>query len=242
MHKYPIVILPGWLLGSRRFQLLKEKFELLGFKAFILDFPGFEDSPPLTEVLNLNSYVRHLHKFLRLHQIDKTILVCHSFGGRVALKFASQEPKKVVALILSGTPGYPEVTQLRMLITVILSKIGKIVSFLPPFIFVRRKLKSIFYRLTKSTDYGATNGLLRESFKKIVKEQLITYMDKIRVPTLLVWGEADKLVPLKIAQKMQKTIHNAQLLVVSGKGHMFTYREPEIIVEKTIEFLKTLTN
>lgn len=240
MKKYPVVILPGWLLGAYRFTGLSQEFEKQGFRTYIVDFPGFAEGVRLTSALNLTDYVRHLQKFLRQHQIQKAIFIGHSFGGRVALKFLSQEPKKAVALVLSGTPGLPGITKFRFYLTLFLAKAGKIVSLIPPFIFFRRHLRNLFQKLTRAHDYYRSDGLLRETFKNIVSEQLVEYMEKLRVPTLLLWGETDKLVSVKIAREMQKFILKSELIIVPKLGHMFTYREPKVFVEYVIKYLKSL--
>lgn len=240
MKKYPVVILPGWLLGVSRFKPLAHEFEAVGFKTFIVDFPGFEEGIRLKSALNLTDYVKHLQKFLRVNKIEKAIFVSHSFGGRVALKYLSQEPKKAYALILSGTPGFPGITKLRFYIMVALAKIGKIVSFIPPLIFFRGFLSQIFQKVTRAHDYYRSDGNLRETFKNIVREQLVEYMKKLRVPTLLLWGATDRLVSIKIAKKMQKLILKSELTVVPKLGHMFIYREPKVFVRETMKFLTSI--
>ncbi len=107
MNSYPIVILPGWLLGSDRFKPLSLVFQTLGFDTFTVDFPGFAQGEPLVKVFTLTDYVKYVQKYLKQNHIDKAIFICHSFGGRVALKLLSQEPQKAVCMIISGTPGFP---------------------------------------------------------------------------------------------------------------------------------------
>lgn len=239
MKQYPIVILPGWLLGAKRFQPLAKEYQKVGFKTYVVDFPGFEDVPPLTKVLNLTDYVKYLQKYLKQHRIAKAIFVCHSFGGRVALKLLNQKPDLAIALIISGTPGYPTTSHMRYYLTVTVAKIGKLFLFLMPIPFIRRKITSLFRRLSGSTDYGNTTGFLRETFLNVVREQLVDYMHHVKIPTLLVWGSRDRLVPVNIARKMEKAIRGAQLIIIPDKGHMFTYREPKLMVEATDSFLKS---
>ncbi len=239
MKKYPVVILPGWLLGSKRFLGLAQEFEKQGYKTYIVDFPGFEDEVRLSSALNLTDYVKYLQQFLRRQNITRAVFIGHSFGGRVALKMLSQEPKKASALILSGTPGLPGITKFRFYVTVALVKAGKLVSFIPPFIFFRKLLREFFKKITRAHDYYRSDGLLRETFKNIVKEQLVEYMKKLRVPTLLLWGESDRLVSVKIARKMQRLILKSQLVVVPKMGHMFTYREPKVFVGYALKYLES---
>lgn len=240
MEKFPIVILPGWQLVPARYDGLAREFEKAGYKSYVVDFPGFGEGRQLTRAFNLTEYVKYLQKYLRLNKINKAILVCHSFGGRVALKFISQEPKRAAALVISGTPGFPGITKLRFYATVWLTKFGKLVSFIPPFLFFRGMLKKFFYRFIRANDYLQSQGFMRDTFKNIIKEQLIEYMEKIRVPTMLLWAGRDRLVPATIARRMQNTILNSRLVVVPGVGHIFVYREPAKFSREVIKFIKDI--
>lgn len=240
MTRYPIVILPGWLLSSDKYRKLAELLEKDGHETFIVDFPGFLKGVPLTKVLELSDYVKYLDKFLKYHHISKAIFLCHSFGGRVALKFISQEPKKAAAIILSGTPGFPGIKQWQKKLFLIISKIGNAIMKVPPLFLLRPLLRKILYRSTGSSDYQKLQGLLKKTFEKIVDESLAEYMRKIRVPTLLLWGKNDKLVPVRIAEKMHKTIRDSRLVIVENQGHMFTYRESELVKNHVVKFLENI--
>lgn len=237
--QFPVVILPGWLIPAGEYHGLELELTKADFTAYVAEFPGFK-SRSLKEVLNLTDYVRYLHKFLKQKKLSRVIFIAHSFGGRVALKLVSQNPKIAKALILSGTPGFPEVGNWRRILTKFITIIGKPITYIPPFIFFRGKLRRIFYRLNRSADYLKVTGELKKTFQNIIREQLINYMQKIRVPTLLLWGEKDRLVSVRTARKMQQMIFNSQLEIIPDMGHMFVYRNPEIVVKKLVNFLKSI--
>lgn len=239
MEKYPIIILPGWRLRSARFKPLSDAFEKAGYITYTIDFPGFEQGEVLIRAWNLTDYVKFVQKYLRQHNITKAIFVCHSFGGRVALKLLSQEPQKARALVISGTPGF-RTFSLRNLLASFLAKIGKILIFLPPFFLFRNQLGKVLYRISGSYDYYQTTGFLRETFKNIVKERLDGYMAKIRVPTLLIWGEKDKLAGLKIAKRMKNLLRGSQLETIPDASHNFLYKQPDVFVDKVVNFLNKL--
>lgn len=240
MQKYPIVILPGWLLGSDRFKPLAKLFQNRGYETFTVDFPGFSLKFPMTAVYTLTDYVKFVQKYLKQQRIQKAIFICHSFGGRVALKLLSQEPQKAACLIISGTPGFPSRSKFARLMIHLVGIIGKILVHIPPFIFFRGKIRKIFYRLTGSMDYYYTDGLLKETFIRITSEPLIKYMEKIRLPTLLLWGSQDKLVPVSIAKHMQQNIKNSELIIVKDHGHNFVYKEAEEYVKHAVNYLNKL--
>lgn len=231
--------MPGWRLGSARFTPLAEVFKQHGYPTFALDFPGFEQAEKLTKPLFLKDYVKFLDKFLHQKRITRAIFICHSFGGRVALKFLSQEPQRAHALIISGSPGF-RVIKLRSLVATIITPVGKLISFIPPFIFFRKSLAQLIYRFSGTYDYYKTDGILRETFKNIIKEKLVDYMKKIRIPTLLVWGGADRIVPVSVAHEMQSTIRSSKIVTIAGEGHNFIYKQPKQFALPVLEFLKTL--
>ena len=86
-------------------------------------------------------------------------------------------------------------------------------------------------------DYYHTSGFLRTTFKNIVDESLVEYMRKIRLPTILIWGEKDKLVPLRIARRMKRTITGAEMVVMKTQGHMCVYKDPQVFVQLVGDFL-----
>jgi len=235
----PVVILPGWLLSPKNYVALESELKRYGFNVYTVDFPGFKNRN-LSRVLNLTDYVKFLNKFLKQKKLTRVIFIAHSFGGRVALKLLSQNSKLAVALIISGTPGFPETAMWRLKLTQFLVKIGKLLSFLPPFIFFRKKIRQLFYRLNRNQDYLKATGKLKSTFENIIQEQLLDYMNKIRVPTLLLWGEKDRLVSVKTARKMQQFIKNSKMVVLPDLGHMLIYKQAEIATAQIKKFLETI--
>lgn len=239
MNSLPIVVLPGWLLPADKFIPLTRVFQKKGYSTHVISFPGFPGGEVLSHNYTLTDYVKFVERFLRQKKITQAIFVCHSFGGRVALKLLSQDPKRAKALVLSGTPGYRNRGP-RVLLTQVVSVLGKILIYIPPFIFFRTPIQKLLYRMAGNMDYFNTTGLLRKTFKSIVHEKLVDYMKKIRIPTLLLWGESDGIVTIRVAKKMQKTIKNSQLVIVRGEKHNMIYKSPEKFSQEVLSFLDTL--
>ncbi|EKD28362.1 MAG: putative hydrolases or acyltransferases (Alpha/beta hydrolase superfamily) [uncultured bacterium] len=242
MRNVPIIILPGWLTSTNKYQPLAHLLAKRGFPAYQVSFPEFESDEPITEALHLTDYVKVLQKFLKQKHIDKAVFLGHSFGGRVALKYLSQEPKKALALVLSGTPGFSNISKLRFYLMFSIAKLGKYITYIPPWLFFRKSLKKLFYKLVRAYDYYRADGFLKQTLKNIIDETLDDYMGKIRLPTLLLWGEKDSLVPVRIAKRMQKKIKNSKLVIVEGAKHNFIYQAPEIATQQLTEFIKGLEN
>jgi pimeloyl-ACP methyl ester carboxylesterase len=89
-----------------------------------------------------------------------------------------------------------------------------------------------------SDDYKQASEIMRGTLKRAVNENLRRDLKKIKVETLLIWGEKDTVVPVKAAIGMQKLIPNAGLVMLEGVGH-FPYLEDahsfDIIIKNYLE-------
>ncbi|MCI0351940.1 MAG: alpha/beta hydrolase, partial [Acidobacteriales bacterium] len=70
-----------------------------------------------------------------------------------------------------------------------------------------------------SPDYKAAQGVMRETFVKVVNEDLLPYAGRVKPSTLLLWGDQDDDAPLWQGQLLEKTIPDAGLVVFEGAGH-----------------------
>jgi pimeloyl-ACP methyl ester carboxylesterase len=77
------------------------------------------------------------------------------------------------------------------------------------------------YRAVASPDYSNA-GPLRETFVKLVNEDLTPILPQVTAPTLLVWGADDTETPLSSARVMERLIPQARLVVFQNAGH-FSY-------------------
>lgn len=90
-----------------------------------------------------------------------------------------------------------------------------------------------------SSDYKAIQSdVIRETFKKVISLDLTENLEKIKNPTLLIWGENDTDTPLYMAKIMEKKIKDSGLVVLNNAGH-FSYldksMEYNIIVENFLD-------
>ena len=224
-----LIILHGWQSSKEKWQKVKENIEDEGIEVVIPDLPGFKPETELPKPWSLDDYVEWLNNFSQGR--EKFFLLGHSFGGRIAIKFASKYPQKLYGLILVSAAGIKKEKPA-------ISKIAPILrnfSFLPGYNFFRR----FFYcYILRKTDYLETSGALKETIKNILEEDLIPFLKEIRVPVLIIWGEKDKITPLSDAYLMRKEIKFSQLEILNGIGHTPHLENPELLAEKIKEFIK----
>ncbi len=240
MKQHPIVILHGWGLSSDRFAGLIGELKKQHFQVYAPDFPGFGTSHPPDRPWYLTNYVNFLHEYLKKQKITKPIFIGHSFGGRVALKYQAWYPNTIQALVLTGTPGFTPIPKKKLMLFVALAKMGKLVFSLPLLAFFQERVRRWYYYVVGARDYFRATGVMRQTFKNIVPEELVTSMEKIRVPTVLIWGEKDIITPLSIAARMKDIIPNTQLIVLPQGDHGVAYKNPRAFTAALLPWLATL--
>jgi len=78
---------------------------------------------------------------------------------------------------------------------------------------------------------------MKETFKRIIEEDLVDYLPSIKSRTLIVWGENDKLTPLSIARLLKEKIADSELVIIPGFGHNLHLETPEKLSETILKFL-----
>lgn len=208
----PIIFLHGWKSESKH---LKPIYENL--KNFIaIDLPGFGKSDlPLT-VWSTDEYAEFLKSFLEKLEIKNPILVGHSFGGAVIIKYLANggSAKKIILIASAGI----RKKNAKIYFYNAVAKIFKLPFYLPGLNLIEKKIRRAFYEVIDSTDYIEA-GVLTESYKKIIRDDLGKEMKKINTPTTLIWGEDDKATPLANARKMNELINGSKLEVIKNAGH-----------------------
>lgn len=238
--KETIVILHGWGLSGKKFLPLVKLLKNLGYTVFAPDLPGFGDSIMPTTPLHLVDYAQYLDEYLKDNKIKQAILVGHSFGGRVALLFQKLYPGRVKAIILSGTPGFSPINKRKLAFFIFLSKVGGAAFSLPILRLFKDWMRLKYYYAVGARDFYRAQGVMRETFKNIVREELIDSMRLVNIPCLLIWGQDDKICPVEIARKMKTVIPSAQLIEIPETDHAVPFKNPQLFVSHLNTFIKSL--
>lgn len=233
-----ILILHGWESFAKRWAQVKEILARQGIEVFVPDLPGFGENPPPKESWSVDDYVEWVKNFTQ--GFTPFFLLGHSFGGRLAIKFAAKYPGKISGLILVSSAGIKESkSQLERLTFLTGVEIFNSIFGLPILNKFKPFLRKIFYRyILKKTDYLETKGAMKETFKKIVGEDLTPYLSQIKTPTLIIWGMQDKITPLKDAYLIKENIKNSKLKILENVGHTPHLETPGKLVEIILNFLK----
>ena len=234
----PLLILHGWGGSSDSWIKTQEILAKNGFKVITPDLPGFGKSiTPLKpwEVRDYSNFISSLTKELNLSTL---FLLGHSFGGRIAVKFTLAFPEKVRKLILCDASGIKGRTGVKTWFIYKVAKIGN--AILSPKILARFKdrTRNLFYIFIRHHDYVKADGTMKETLKKVCQEDLLPLLSEIKTKTLIVWGDKDRMVPLKFAHIFKKSIENSELIILPKIGHSPHLETPGTLAEIILSFLK----
>lgn len=220
----PILMLHGWGANVELVWPLAEKLIPLGYQVYALDLPGFGESPHPPQAWSVHDYVKLVIAYLDFHGLERVHLFGHSFGGRLGLVLGAEYPERILKMTLADSAGVRGKSSasgqfrlksyrlaLNTLKTIGLSQQAE-------------KLRVWYSERYGSADYKTAQGVMRETFVKVVNEDLLPYAARVKVSTLLFWGDQDEDTPLWQGQLLEQTIPDAGLVVWEGAGH-YSYLE-----------------
>lgn len=230
--KSAILILHGWGSSSKNWGRVKEILESRGYKVFIPDLPGFGEAPRPQQPWAIDDYVEWLGKFSEKENISRFFLLGHSFGGAVAVKFSLKYPQKIEKLFLVASSGIRQKTLKKRLLKTAAALFKKL--SLGPFYSLARRA---FYKFIVRSDYPYAQGVMKETFLKVISEDISSYFNRISIPTIIIWGEKDNVVPISNGYFMNREIKNSKLVIIPGADHDLERDVPEILSQKISESL-----
>lgn len=235
---YPLLILHGWGSNSFRWQKVKELLEEKGIEALILDLPGFGAAPSPDQPWSRADYLSWILQKVKQKNWKRFNLLGHSFGGGLAVKIAAENPILVGKLILVA-PAVIRRKNIKTYLFYWLAFLGKKIFSLPGLKMIAPLAEKLIYKLAGTRDYYVADKMMKETMKKIDKEEnLESFLEKIKVSTLILWGEKDDILPLKDAYYLKEKIRNSELKTIPKIKHSPHREAPEELAQAIISFLK----
>lgn len=235
----PVVMLHGWGANVDLLRPLAARLAPLGYTVHLLDLPGFGQSAPPPHAWTVHDYKAFVLAYLDALGLERVYLFGHSFGGRLGLLLGADHAERFFKMVLADSAGVRPKTPLptRLRLTAYkttretLRKIGMGA--------LADKLSAWYSARYGSSDYKEASGVMRETFVKVVNEDLLPYAARVKLSTLLLWGDRDEDTPLWQGRLLEKTIPDAGLVVFEGAGH-YSYLDKLADATRVIDyFFKT---
>lgn len=234
MKKSPdhIVVLHGWTISpevTRKWQPFLALLQKAGLAVHFWPLPGL--TVDATESFTLDRYVSWLDT--QTQKLPPFILLGHSFGGQLAIRFAARNPERVQKLILVDSSGIID----RALPKVVKRAVFRSVAAVGKQLFPSETLKKLLYRFAREKDYVQANPYQQATMRSILADEIVTDLPRVTAPTLVVWGEHDTTTPVKHALQIANGIPDAQLTLISGARHSPVYTHPEEVMKAVSAFI-----
>lgn len=232
----PLVVIHGGGDGARAW--MKNIAELSeNYTVYVPDLPGYGHSQPIDGDYYIPEMVEFVDEFTRTLGLKSFHLMGHSLGGGVALNYALKFPHKIMKLVLVSSMclGREIALWVRVLsVPAICRAIGKTV------IAVLKAVKWVADLILAPVEFMNPMSATRINLGSrltTLKEQATVFADRLSeivVPTLVVWGAKDPIVPVSQAYTAAALIPNCQVKVFEGCGH-------SVYKQKVKEFSHLLT-
>lgn len=228
-------------------------------KLYLIDLKGFGDSPkPIDRNYSINDHAELIHKFIVRHDLRDVTLMGHSFGGAVTLfttlRLLREDRHRLASLVLINSVAYPQKlpTFMRLLRTPLIGRLGLLL--IPGSRNTKRVLRLGYYDRRKITDdlisvyskpLGSAGGkhALIQTARQILPANLdatsLGY-ETISVPTLILLGMNDRIVPHDVGLRLSRAIKGARLEIIERCGHNLPEECPEEAGKVISQFLEGL--
>lgn len=232
----------GWTDG------LKKDYRVLRF-----DLPAYGlTGPNANNQYSLNYYADFLKQFLDKLGVKRCVLGGNSLGGGVAWTFALKYPERVSKLILVDAVGYPMQSQ-SVPIAFQLARIGWLKSVftkITPRAIIESSLKNVY-----ADDAKVTPELVQQYWDMALREgnrlAFVSRLNgevkpdsnwqkikKLPMPTLILWGAHDRLIPLSVGERFHEDLANDTLIIYKNAGHVPMEEIPAETLRDVLFFLR----
>jgi pimeloyl-ACP methyl ester carboxylesterase len=250
----PVVLLHG--LGANKLSWLP----LLGplaerYRVIAVDLPGHGESSRRRGDYTPAYFVAVVRRLLDRLALRRVALVGNSMGGRIALEVAATMPERVAALVLLGPAlaGLP-FPFIAKFLHVVPTEIGAVPLPMRRRM-VARTIRSLFAvpeRLPENAYQAGADEFIRvyrsgrartallSSVRGLVRDRPGAFWERVRenrAPTLVVWGEEDGLVPVRLGRRLAEEMPECRLEVLPGVGHVPQFEVPEVTADLVRDFL-----
>jgi pimeloyl-ACP methyl ester carboxylesterase len=205
------------------------------FRVIVPYHPGFGESGDDPTFTDMHDYVMHYLGLFEALKLDTFHLVGLSFGGWLAAKFASEHGHRVKKLALIAPAGMidPKYPPLDILSVPGEQVPGLLVS---DFEVLRKRLPEKPDIDFIADRYREATTLARLWWERPFDPKFVRYLHRLKMPTLIVWGDEDKIMPVQQTESWKRSIPGAEIRIFKGAGHLVHLEKPEA-VEAIAKFL-----
>ena len=230
-------------------------------RVIAIDLPGYGKSSKEPHTGMMTFYAGIVNELVKELKLNKVVIGGHSMGGQIGMTTYLKYPQIVKGLVLAAPAGFERFTKgqkqwFRDVMTVDGVRLTTPEG-------IQNNLASNFYRVPKDADFMVSERMemrsaddfipycyaVVQSVHGMVDNPVIDYLQDIKVPTLILFGENDNFIPnrylnpgrtVEIAKYGASKIPNSKLVMIPKTGHFLMFEKPEVFNKETIDFIKSL--
>ncbi|HLN99174.1 MAG TPA: alpha/beta hydrolase [Pyrinomonadaceae bacterium] len=231
----PMILLHGFASSNLVWSKVFLEFAALGFRVIAPDLPGYGYSAKPTHLdYTIAGQAETVIGFMKRLEIDRAFLVGSSYGAAVAATIALEQPALVEKLVLVGAVNNNKPTRYLLMRLFGAPIIGDILSplLVGSRLLLRRRMKRVYNKHAWTLDErrvqarhlplrtrGAHRAIIR-TVRRWDADRVSREAHLIKPPTLLLWGDTDREVPLADGERLHESIAGSRLIVFRDCGHL----------------------
>lgn len=213
-----IVLIHGWGSSVDKLKPIESELKKLKWNVYVPKLPGF-DLEASKYPWKVEDYSEFVYKSAG-KKFKNYVVFGHSFGGRIAADLAYKHDE-VAELILCSTSGITRGNLLKRYAFGVAAKIGKPLA--------SQRYKKLLYKGAREHDYEKTHGVMKDTFRLIIGFSIKSIISDLDKNILVLWGDKDKMTPLKDAKYIQKQAKKSTLNIYKGQGHTLPYVNAKVL-------------
>lgn len=246
----PAIVFVHGLVGDfTHFEHIAERLVAAGHRVLGLDLPGCGASHKRRRRYDLDGYAKDVLDVMDALELERVTLAGHSAGGAVVAEAALRAASRVERLVLISSAGlrsYGSATH------------AAVKTFLRPWVLERSLehlamplLDLVLVEKNAYTEKFVRDALDRPKFPTLremarvmsdfvpdlVRPTVLERAEDFSMPVLVVWGDADKLVPPESASQLSRRLPDVTLRLLSSCGHMPMIERPETVAREIASFV-----
>jgi len=245
--KGPTILLLHGYTGSKDNWLMFAPYLTKDYHVVIPDIPGYGESSMIEkDSYNISNQMQRLHKFVQAIELKKFHIAGNSMGGGYAGAYAVRYPDEIISLGLFDAGG-------------VMFSGNSVVKTIKeegenPFLIrdsnEMQRMIAILYVNPPSLPYPIKKVMTqtaianRQFYEKEAKEvfpdlySLEKYLPKIKAPTLILWGDQDKVVDISSVPIFEKGLKNHKTVIIRDCGHAPMMEKPQETATQYLDFIK----
>ncbi|MBX0334390.1 alpha/beta hydrolase [Pontibacter sp. HSC-14F20] len=230
------------------------------YRCIAIDLPGYGKSDKTGITAGMVSYAADVLALLDALKIKQATLVGHSMGGQIAITAALKQPQRIKHLVLAAPAGIETFTEQQKQLFKMTVTPESVQKTTPEQVVTNLKVNfhqmpaDVQYmiddrlKMSQSAEFGAYSKAVAGSVAAMVDEPVYEQLPQVQVPTLIIFGAQDALIPNRYLNPNQTTqavadtahdrIPNSQLVMLPEAGHFLQYEQAGAFNKAIRDFLK----